>query len=378
MKDKTMTQPLHFNLTILNAGHHPAAWRLRDSNVEQLTELAYFRKLLQRAEAGGIHSAYFPDLLSADEAIDRTPYSQRLEPLTLLAALAASTRHIGLIAGVSTVHTLPYNLARRLASLDHVSNGRAGWGVITTTDARSDLNFGQPDAANAGRLRERAAEFVDVLQKLWDSWQDDAQVNDKAAGIYVETARVHEIAHEGRNFRVSGPLDVPRSPQGHPVLVQEVRSPAEFLAESVEVALIPGSDRDASRALYGSIKASAEKAGRAASSVRVLPALNVLVAPTSAEARATAAELDKLAGTADGSFIVGDAVQIADHIEQWAKDGAADGFDLRPAALPSGLEAFVSEVVPELRKRGLIAAEYQGSTLREHYGFARPASRYAA
>jgi FMN-dependent oxidoreductase (nitrilotriacetate monooxygenase family) len=433
---------LHLNAFIMDTGHHEASWRLPDSDPFASLNLEHYKIIARIAERAGFDSLFLADSPSLWGPVGRRP-SGRLEPLTLLTALAGATERIGLIGTVSTSYNSPYNLARRLASLDYVSGGRAGWNVVTTASADAARNFGLPDMPSHAERYERAAEFIEVAFKLWDSWDDDAIVGDKAAGIWADDAKVRPISHHGRYFSVEGPLNVPRSPQGYPVLVQagsseDGKALAARYAEAVFTAQQTLAD---AQAFYGDLKERTRRLGRDPDAIKILPGIVPVIGSTEAEAQEREAELDsliapeyaqhnlarllrvpvsalpldghlpddlpaedeiegaksrytlvvtlarrenltvrqliaRLGGGRGHRTFTGTPEQVADAIEDWFRAGAADGFNVMPPALPGGLELFADHVVPILRARGLLRAEYTGSTLREHYGLARPESQY--
>jgi FMN-dependent oxidoreductase (nitrilotriacetate monooxygenase family) len=362
----------------------------------------------------------------------------------LLTAMGAATTHIGLIATASTSYNDPFNLARRFASLDHVSGGRAGWNIVTTATLEAARNFGLDELpAHADRYR-RAREFVEVAVKLWDSWEDDAVLADREGGRWGDTDKVHPIEHVGQHFRVRGPMNLPRSPQGRPVLVQAGSSQdgRDFAAQHAEAIFTAQQTLEDAQEFYADIKARATTFGRDPERLLVLPGIVPAIGSTEAEARALEEELDalilpeyarrqlartlrvaperlpldeqlpddlpdedqiegaksrytlivtlarrerltvrqligRLGGGRGHRTFSGTPEQVADAIEHWFTHGAADGFNVMPPALPSGLEAFVDHVVPILQRRGLFRTEYTGSTLRDHYGLDRPDSQYA-
>ena len=230
-----MTRQMHLNLFIQSRGHHEASWRHPHASPLPLTDIRYYQDVAKRGEAGLFDSIFLADQLALDGDVGRAGRSW-LEPITALAALATSTRHIGLIATASTTYNEPYNLARRFASIDLISKGRVGWNIVTTAGKDAAQNFGLDDVPEHQHRYERATEFVDVCLKLWDSWEDDFLIGDKAKGLFADAAKVHAIDHAGRFFRVRGPLNVPPTPQGHPLLVQAGSSEdgREFAARFAE------------------------------------------------------------------------------------------------------------------------------------------------
>jgi FMN-dependent oxidoreductase (nitrilotriacetate monooxygenase family) len=434
---------LHFNLFLHDTGHHEASWRLPAADPYSNLSLAAHQELTRVAEEAKFDSVFLADspVLWSDPG--RRP-SGKLEPTLLLAALAAGTSRIGLIATASTSYNEPYNLARRFASLDHLSGGRAGWNIVTTAGEAAARNFGLDDQPLHRARYERADEFLEVSTKLWDSWADDAIVADKAAGVHARRDRVRAIDHRGAYFRVDGPLNLPRSPQAHPLLVQAGSSEdgKQFAARWAEAVFTAQPTLAESQAFYADLKRRAAAAGRDPDHVVILPGIVPVIGDTEAEARELDAELDrliapeyavatlahtlrvdpallrldeplpadlpgedeiegaksrrtlivdwarrdnltvreligKLGGGRGHRTFTGTPVQVADTIQRYFENGAADGFNIMPAVLPSGLEAFAGKVVPILQERGLFRTEYEGTTLREHYGLPRPADRFA-
>ncbi|WP_050469080.1 LLM class flavin-dependent oxidoreductase [Herbaspirillum chlorophenolicum] len=432
------SRQLHLNVNILHSGFIPSAWRLPDADPLAFIDAAHYVKAAQIAEAAKFDAVFLADNASIIEQIDFRPITA-LEPTVLLAAVAAATTRIGVIGTASTSYNEPYNIARRFATLDHVSGGRAGWNIVTTADAGSARNFGldaTPD--HAGRYA-RADEFTEVVKALWNSWDDDAVVGDKQSGRFIDEAKVKPIAHRGKYFRVQGPLNLPRTPQGQPVLVQAGGSGdgRELAARHAEAVFSAAHTQEESLAYSRAINERAAALGRGPHAVKILPGLATIIGATEAEALRRRDDLidmipwsyslKRLAGTlgipverlhldqplpsdlalpAGGNgnhtffhatlslvqgrrhtvrdliralcgggghrVLVGTPEQIADEIEAWFKAGAADGFNLMPDAFPSGLQDFTDGVVPILQRRGLFRREYEGRTLREHFGLARP------
>jgi FMN-dependent oxidoreductase (nitrilotriacetate monooxygenase family) len=430
---------LHFNLFLHDTGHHEASWRLPESDPHANLSLAAHQHLARVAEDAKFDSVFLADspVLWSDPG--RRP-SGKLEPTLLLAALAATTSRIGLIATASTSYNEPYNLARRFASLDHLSGGRAGWNIVTTAGEAAARNFGLDDQPLHKARYERADEFLEVSTKLWDSWADDAIVADKEAGIHARTDRVRGINHRGPFFRVDGALNLPRSPQAHPLRVQAGSSEdgRGFAAKWAEAVFTAQPTLAESQAFYADLKRRAAALGRDPDHVVILPGIVPVIGDTLAEAQALEASLErliapqyalatiantlgvdpasldldkplpldlpgedqiegaksrrtlivdwarrenltvreligKLGGGRGHRTFTGTPVQVADTIQHYFENGAADGFNIMPAVLPSGIEAFATKVVPILRERGLFRTEYAGTTLREHYGLPRPA-----
>ncbi|MGF6822044.1 FMN-dependent oxidoreductase (nitrilotriacetate monooxygenase family) [Microbacterium sp. ZKA21] len=436
-----MTRQLHFNLFLHDTGHHEASWRLPESDPHALLDLAYHQRLAKIAEDAKFDSLFLADSPALFGEVGRRPVGG-FEPTVLLTALAVTTSRIGLIATASTSYNEPFNLARRLSSVDWISNGRAGWNIVTTAGEAAARNFGLEDQPLHRDRYARASEFLEVATKLWDSWDDDAIIADKDAGVHARADRVHAIGHRGEHFRVEGPLNSPRSPQGHPLLVQAGSSESgkEFAARWAEAIFTATPTIEEAQEFYADIKRRAEANGRDPEQVKVLPGLVPIIADTESEARELEAELDRLIAPefardqlekvlklAPGTLrldaplpedlpsedeiegaksrytlivalarrenltvreligrlgggrghrtFTGTPVQVADTIQHWFEHGAADGFNIMPAVLPSGLEVFVERVVPILQERGLFRTEYTGRTLREHYGLPRPVGR---
>jgi FMN-dependent oxidoreductase (nitrilotriacetate monooxygenase family) len=431
---------LHLNINILHSGFVPSAWRLPEADPYAFADVRHYVRVARIAEAAKLDAVFLADNASIADQIDFRPITA-LEPTVLLASIAAATTHIGVIGTASTSYNEPYNIARRFATLDHVSAGRAGWNIETTADAGSAQNFGLDAVPDHGRRYARASEFTDVVKALWDSWADDAFVGDKASGVFADVSRIQPIAHRGEFFQVQGPLNLPRTPQGRPVLIQAGASVdgRELAARHAEAVFSASQSFEESLAYGRELKSRAAALGRGPDAVKVLAGLTTVIAGTEAEAlrrrdelvalipwryslkrlagtlgiSADRLQLDRrlpddlplpaqgqgnhtfflatlaharrhgstvrqliheLAGGGGHRVIVGTPEQVADDIERWFRGGAADGFNLMPDALPDGLEAFTEGVVPILQRRGLFRTEYQGTTLRDHLGLARPAA----
>ncbi|MGW3019289.1 LLM class flavin-dependent oxidoreductase [Streptomyces longwoodensis] len=438
-----MPRQLHLNAFLMTTGHHEASWRLPESDPSAHVDLAHYVRLARTAERGTFDSLFLADGPQLWSSVAQRP-AGALEPLTLLTALATATEHIGLIATASTSYNSPYNLARKFASLDIISGGRAGWNIVTTAGAEAARNFGlDAEPAHAERYA-RAAEFLDVALKLWDSWEDDAIVADKAAGVWGDDTKIHPPRHRGKYFSVEGALNVPRTPQGYPLLVQAGSSEdgKAFAARYAEAVFTAQQTIEDARAFYADLKSRTVREGRDPEHVKVLPGIVPVLGSTEAEARAQeelledhivhrhgvehlerllqlpAGSLDldaelpadlppeseiegaksrytlvvelarrerltvrrligRLGGGRGHLTFAGTPEQVADAIETWFTQGAADGFNIMPPVLPSGLELFVDHVVPLLRARGLLRTEYgPRTTLRERYGLPRPANQY--
>ncbi|TDC25731.1 LLM class flavin-dependent oxidoreductase [Kribbella albertanoniae] len=425
----------------MSTGHHEASWRLPESNPFANTTIEHYLELARIAERGLFDSVFFADSPALFGEVGRRPAGS-LEPTVLLTAIAAATSRIGLIATASTTYNDPFNLARRFASVDHVSHGRAGWNVVTTAGPDAAKNFNLADQPAHAERYDRAAEFLEVAYKLWDSWQDDAAIADKEAGVWAVNDRVVPIDHVGRHFQVRGPLNLPRSPQGHPLIVQAGSSEdgkglAARYAEAVFTAQQTLAD---AQDFYRDLKARTAALGRDPGTIKILPGIVPVIGSTVEEAQRLERQLDelirpeyaraqlaktlrvapealpldqqlpdelpdedeiegaksrytlivtlarrekltvreligRLGGGRGHRTFTGTPDQVADAIEQWFAAGAADGFNIMPPVLPSGLTVFVDEVIPILQARGLFRTEYTGTTLRDHYGLARPPGR---
>jgi FMN-dependent oxidoreductase (nitrilotriacetate monooxygenase family) len=441
-----MTRQLHLNLFIHSRGHHEASWRHPGSSPLPLTDIRYYIDLAQRAEAAYFDSIFLADQLALGGDVAQAARTW-LEPITVLAAVAVATQRIGLIATCSTTYTEPFNLARQFASIDHISNGRAAWNIVTSWLALSASNFGDDGQVSHADRYTRGEEFMSVVKALWDSWAEDAVVDDRAAGLYAKSDRIRPIDHRGDFYRVAGPLNMPRCPQGRPVLVQAGSSDTgrRFAARHAEAVFTAHMAKATAQEFYGDLKRLAAAEGRDPAHVLILPGLSAMIGSTEAEAQRLAHEVNELtdpevgrrrlsnrfgghdfshlpldrpltpedfpdSGTvqaarsrteviinyvrrenatlrqllgylagARGHFVsAGTPEQIADLIEDWFSDGAADGFNIMPPLLPVQLDVFAAEVIPLLQRRGLFRADYEGTTLRKHYGLPWPKSAFGA
>ena len=434
---------LHLNLFIQSRGHHEASWRHPASSPLALSDIAYYRDVTQRAEAGLFDSIFLADQLAlADTAAQAG--TTWLEPITALGALAASTSRIGLIATASTTYSEPFNLARQFGSLDHISGGRVGWNIVTSWLAAAARNYGSAGQVSHADRYARGEEFVAVVKALWDSWTDDAVLDDRANGHYARAGHIRPINHAGEHYAVAGPLNMPRGPQGRPVFVQAGSSDTgrRFAARHAEAVFTAQMEKATAQEFYADLKRLVVMEGRSPDQALILPGLSPVIAGTEAEAERTARELNDLtdpevgrkrlsgrfgghdfshlpldrplapedfpdpgtveaarsrtevivglvrrekftlrqllaylAGARGHYTTAGTPEQIANLIEDWFNDGAADGFNVMPPVLPAMLDVFVAEVIPLLQKRGLFRTAYEGKTLREHFGLARPESR---
>lgn len=286
---------LHLNAFLMTVGHHESAWRAAETSLTATWELSHYVKLAQVAERGLFDSIFFGDGPALQGDLRYRPVG-RLDPTALLPALAAVTQHVGLVATASTTYNEPYNLARRFASIDHISGGRVGWNIVTTAGADAAQNFGLDDVPEHRHRYERASEFVEVCLKLWDSWEDDFLIGDKARGLFANGERVHRIEHQGRFFRVRGPLNVPPSPQRHPLLVQAGSSEdgRAFAARYAEAVFTAQQTLADGQAFYRDLKRQVAAAGRDPDLVKILPGIVPVVGSTEAEAKAREQELAEL------------------------------------------------------------------------------------
>ncbi|MFF4838100.1 NtaA/DmoA family FMN-dependent monooxygenase [Streptomyces sp. NPDC001315] len=432
---------LGLNLNIKPAGSHPAAWLHPSVDLAEINDIDALLDVARTAERGGFDALFLADKL----AFSREPaaVAPAFEPLTLLSALAVGTSRIGLIGSVSTTYSDPFVVARQTASLDRISRGRFGWNVVTSAIPAAARNFGQDELPRHGDRYRRADEFVTAVKKLWDSWEDDAIVQDRGRGWYVDPEKIHPVDHAGDHFRIAGPLNSPRPPQGWPVIVQAGSSDAgrALAARHADSVYTVVSTVDEGIAFRADLRDRAAAEGRDPESVRVFAGFRVQVAATTGEARALEAELNRLAdprhvlgqvalfsgydlnhlpldaplppvppvessdsyrshllavhrfvererpatvmefaqglggGLGADNLLVGDAATVADELEAWFRAGALDGVNLQPDLLHQGTHALVEHLVPELRRRGLRAPDYEGTTLRRHYGLGRPARR---
>jgi len=433
---------MRLGLSMRYLGYHDAAWRHPEVPSGGASDYSHFLRCAQAAERGRFDMVFFADGIGVranDEPPGSLSHSNRnveLEPLTLLSALAPMTRRIGLVCTASTTYNEPYHIARKFASLDHISGGRAGWNIVTSWSEQEAWNFGRDTHLDYDTRYERAREFVDVVTGLWDTWEPDAFVHDKASGQFYEPSKLHVLHHRGKHFAVRGSLSVRPTPQGRPILVQAGANPMgqEIAAADADVAYSSINDFAAAQAYYASVKGRMARYGREPDELRIMPALVPVVGRTAAEARAKLDQLqaliDPLVGLAriyglmgdlsghdldgpvpepvgakvrslayswyersrreklsirqmcseyavgEGFRVVGTPAQIADMMEAWMDGGAADGFNITPTHLPQGIDDFVEMVVPELQRRGRFRTEYEGATLRENLGLPPYVSRW--
>ncbi len=436
---------MRLGLSIRGHGYHPAAWRHPDVPADGTLHVEHYVRSAQIAERGKLDMIFFADGAGSRQSDDPPGSLARtgrdmieLEPTMLLPALAMVTRHVGLVATASTTYNEPYNLARRLATLDLISMGRAGWNVVASWSALEAQNFGLDTTLDYDTRYARSAEFVEVVKGLWDGWEDGALLLDQASGQYFDPAKMHVLNHRGRFFKVRGPLSVAGMPQGHPVIVQAGASDQgrELGAATADVIYAISASLEDGRAYYNDVKGRMARYGREPDDLKIMPALCPVVAPTRAAAQAKYDQLqalfDPLAGLGSlhgtfgdlsgypldepippdvigdqelrsisarlverartekltirdlylrsgitGSAQIGTPADIADFMQAWFEAGACDGFNITPATLPGGGEDFVEWVVPELRRRGLFRSDYEHATLRGNLGLPPIINRYS-
>ena len=296
-----MKRQMHLNLFIHSRGHHEASWRHPASSPRSLFDIRYYQELAQKAEAGLFDSIFFADQLALQDDIAHGPRTG-LEPITVLSALAVSTNRIGLIATASTTYTEPFNLARQFASLDHISRGRIGWNIVTSWSALSARNYGRAELLSHAERYARAEEFMTVVNELWDSWADDAELDDRVSGRYAKAERIRPINHEGTYYRVAGPLNLPRCPQGRPVLVQAGSSEKgrDFAARYAEAIFTAQLQKTTAQDFYADLKSRVVAAGRMTDQALILPGLSPLITSSDVEAQRLLDELGELANPEAG------------------------------------------------------------------------------
>src|ERR1700685_3365423 len=421
---------------------HTGAWRYPGAWPDANFNFSHIKQLIRKLEAGKFDAFFMADHLAVLNMPVMPPKRSNpvtsFEPFTLLSALAAVTDNIGLVATGSTPFGAPYHVARRSASLDHISGGRAGWNIVTTSNPDAALNFGLDEHMEHAERYKRAREFYDVVTGLWDSFADDAFVRDVEDGVFFDPAKMHVLDHKGKYFSVRGPLNIARPIQGWPVIVQAGASDSgrQLAAETAEAVFTAQSDLAVGQAFYADVKGRMEKLGRARDHMKILPACFVVVGDTVEEAQAKRAKLDSLVNYANaiaslsialghdaskfdpdgplpevpeinasksgreraiamakrenltvrqlaqrlggysGLAMVGTPATIADEMEEWLETEGSDGFTVMFPYLPGGLDDFVNLVVPELQRRGLFRRDYEGATLRENLGLPRPKNRF--
>ena len=438
------SRQLRFGAFMRPVSIHTAAWRYPGAFPDANFNFAHYKRFVQTLERGRFDAFFMADHLAVMNmpmnALKRSATVTSFDPLTLLPALAVVTEHLGLIATASTTYNEPYHVARKFASLDHISNGRAGWNVVTSANPREAMNFGREEHLEHGERYHRAREFFDVVTGLWDSWADDAFIRDVETGIYFDPDKMHVLNHKGPELSVRGPLNVARPIQGWPVIVQAGASEAgrQLAAETAEVIFGSSNNLGDAQRFYADVKGRMPALGRPREHLKILPGAFVVIGDTAAEAREKKKRLDslvhpdsgiatlsvqlgfnasgldldgplpdtlpesnasksaqqklidmarrdnmtvrQLAQYVGGSFgvleMIGTPAMIADEMEEWLMTEACDGFNVMFPYLPGGLDDFVDRVVPELQRRELFRREYEGTTLRENLGLPRPKNRF--
>ncbi|WP_419728495.1 LLM class flavin-dependent oxidoreductase [Lichenicola sp.] len=421
---------------------HTGAWRYPGAWPDANFNVGHIKRLAQTLERGRFDAFFMADHLAVLDmparALKRSHTVTSFEPFTLLSYLAAVTEHIGLVATASTTFDAPYHVARRFASLDHLSNGRAGWNIVTTANPDAALNFGADTQMDHAERYVRAREFYDVVTGLWDSFEDGAIIRDVEAGLFFDPAKLHVLDHHGTHLDVRGPLNIARPVQGWPVIVQAGSSEPgrQLAAETAEVVFAAEGNIESARSFYADVKGRMQRIGRDPDHLKILPAAFVVVGDSIEEAQAKRAHLDSLvhydsgisslsgmlghdvsgydpdgplpdipdtnasksararmielarsqqltirqlaqrAGSYAGLAFVGTPKTIADQMEEWLLTAGSDGFNVMFPFLPAGLDEFVDRVIPELQRRGLFRREYEGRTLRENLGLPRPRNQF--
>jgi len=422
-------------------GHHVASWRYPTTGANRVYDIDYIKELALTAERGRFDMIFFADVFGQTSS-SYLANSLKLDPLIVLSAIAAVTKHIGLTATATTTYNEPFQLARKFAALDHLSKGRAGWNVVTSGNEKEAYLFGKAAHLPHANRYERAEEFVEVAKKLWSSIESDALVIDKQSGRYLDLNKIHPVDHEGQWFKVQGTLDSPATPQGHPVIVQAGSSEAgkELAAKTAEVIFTAWTTIDDAKAFYRDVKDRLAKYNRKPDDLKIMPGVYITVAKTEEEARAKREELNRyispaigleylsnffgidlrdrdihdpiptpaensdktnpntrasiikefaernnfttlrelyehIAGGRGHLELVGSVEQVADVLQAWLEQEAADGFNVMAPTFPDGLTDLVDLLIPELQRRGIYRTEYEGTTLRDHLGLAYPSSQ---
>ena len=424
---------------------HTGSWRWPGAYADANFNFGHIKKFAQRLEEARFDSFFMADHLAVlnmpVEALRRSTTPTSFESFTLLSALSQATDRLGLMATGSTTYDEPYHIARRFASLDHISGGRAGWNIVTTSNPDASRNFGKEDHLEHAERYRRAREFYDVVTGLWDSWSEDAFIRNQETGFFMDPDKMHRLNHEGDFFKVAGPLNIARPVQGWPVIVQAGGSDAgrQLAAETAEAVFAAQSNLEAGQAFYADVKGRMEQLGRNPDHLKIMPGCMVIVGDTVEEAKAKRAKLDSLVheesaiaslsitlgvdaskfdpdgplpddmpesnatksgrdravllaeregltvrqlaqrlGGYSGLAMVGTPESIADEMEEWLETRGSDGFTIMFPYLPQGLDDVVDRVIPEIQRRDLFRTEYEGKTLRENLGLPRPDNRFFA
>jgi alkanesulfonate monooxygenase len=424
---------------------HTGSWRWPGAYADANFNFDHIKKFAQRLEEAKFDSFFMADHLAVlnmpIEALRRSTTPTSFEPFTLLSALSMLTNRIGLMATGSTTYDEPYHIARRFASLDHISGGRAGWNIVTTSNPDASKNFGQKDHLEHSERYRRAREFYDVVTGLWDSWDEDAFIRDQESGFFMDPHKMHRLNHEGDYFKVAGPLNIARPVQGWPVIVQAGGSNdgRQLAAETAEAVFAAQSNLEAGQAFFKDVKGRMSELGRDPDHLKIMPGCMIVVGDTVKEAKAKRAKLDSLVheesaiaslsitlgldaskfdpegwlpenlpesnatksgrdraellarreglnvrqlaqrlGGYSGLAMVGTPETIADEMEEWLHTSGSDGFTVMFPYLPQGLDDVVDRVIPEIQRRDLFRKDYEGATLRENLGLPRPENRFFA
>ncbi|AYD03778.1 LLM class flavin-dependent oxidoreductase [Neorhizobium sp. NCHU2750] len=427
-------------------GYHKGAWRMPQAQAGADTDIDYYIRTAKRLEEGLFDLFFIADTpATRTEFLDiwtKSPiYQNGLEPITALTAIATHTKHIGLGGTMSTSFFEPFNIARQFAALDHISKGRAAWNVVTSANDYAARNFGLDRLPPHAERYDKAAECVDVVKSYWDTWEDDAFVFDKENAIQFDPTKFHPVDHQGKFFKVFGGLNVARSPQGHPVVIQAGASDAgkDLAARTAEIVFGTGSGMDAAKKFYDDLKGRMSRFGRSSDQLKILSGFDAVIGDTQKDAEDKyhymqslvpielsvmylcmdleaklldlpldePVPLDRIPSSSNhhtvyfnqissliqegktlreiattyrrGNRVMrGTAKQVADFMEQWVEAGCGDGFMLPMSDYPGNLDDYVDKVIPILQERGSYKTEYSGATLRENLGLDRPANRYAA
>lgn len=441
-----MSKQIKLGLSMRYLGYHVGAWRHPDLKVDAASDFQSFLEVARIAEQNKFDLLFLADGIGirSDDvpagSLCRSSHNAELEPLTLLSAIAACTKHIGLVATASTTYNEPYHIARKYGSLDMISGGRAGWNVVTSWSEQEAWNFNRAKHLDYDTRYERAEEFVDVVAGLWDSWDQDAFVHDKESSVFYDESKLHVLNHVGKHFSVRGPLSVKRSAQGRPILVQAGTSEVgqQIAAEHCDIVFAAKQHMGSAQEYYASVKNRLATFGRSRDDLLMMVGLTPIVGSSREHAQEKYEQLQELINPLVGlsmlkrSFgdlsamdldgpvpapnlenvglrssaqmyyetaqregltirqlykrigmaqehltIVGTGADVADQMEVWVDEQAADGFNIAPTHLPHGINDFVAHVLPELRRRGRFREEYEGKTLRENLGLNIPKSRFA-
>jgi FMN-dependent oxidoreductase (nitrilotriacetate monooxygenase family) len=432
MTDK---QKMKLGVSMRYVGYHNKAWRHPDVPADGAIHFKHFLSIARKAEAAKIDMLFLADGLGVRASdfppgfLCRDMKNVELEPLTLLSAIAACTKHIGLVATASTTYNEPFHIARKFASLDHISEGRAGWNLVTSWSKQEAWNFSRDERLGYDERYDRASEFAEVVAGLWDSWEEDAFLRNKESGIFYDESKLHVLNHKGRHFKVRGPLSCARTPQGRPIIIQAGASEQgrDIAAKYADVIYANPADLKAGRGYYADVKSRLKTYGRSPDDLKIMPGVTFFTGKTRDEAQAkfdqlqdlvdpisglgllytymgdlTGYDLDgpvpeitdpvmrslsrnhvelarrnnwsirqlyKSVAAADGGrYCIGTPSDLVDEMQEWFESGAADGFNVCPAILPPDLDDLTDLIIPELRRRGLFRTEYEGTTMRENLG----------